>query len=98
MDITVSISEFRENIKQYLEDVANGKVVLLSKRGKVIARIASEDQSNKKEQLAYKRRIKDYKNGGIQIHQDIVNQPLKDLDYLDDSLFDDPSIAAEPGA
>lgn len=96
MEITVSISEFRENIKQCLEDVADGKIILLSKRGKVIAKITPENQSNKKEEQAYKQRIKAYKNGGVKINEDIVDQPLKALDYIDDSLYDPPSIAAEP--
>lgn len=98
MEVTVPISDFRENIKQHLEDVTNGKVILLTKRGKVIARIAPENPSLEKEALAYKKRLKSYKNGGIKIHSDIIDQPLKELDYLDDSLFDSPSIAAEPDA
>ncbi len=98
MELTISISDFRENIKQYLEDVANGKIILLSKRGKVIARIAPESLSNSEEEQAYKQRLKDYKKGGITINDNIVDQPLKDLDYIDDSLYNPPSIAAEPDA
>lgn len=98
MELKISISDFRENIKQYLEDVANGKIILLSKRGKVIARIAPESLSSEDEEKAYKQRLKDYKKGGISINEDIVDQPLKDLDYIDDSLYTPPSIAAEPDA
>jgi len=98
LELSVSISEFRENIKQHLEDVASGKVILLTKRGKVIARIAPEEMSQEKEELAYKKRLKVYKSGGIKIHSDIIDAPLKELDYIDDSLFDSPSIAAEPDA
>jgi len=96
LESIVPTSEFRENIKQHLEDVTNGKVILITKHGKVIARIAPEESSEEKEAIAYKKRLKAYKNGGITINSDIINQPLKELDYIDDSLFTPPSIAAEP--
>ena len=52
------------------------------------------------ENEALQNRIKSYRNGGIKIIGDIVNAPLKDLDYVDDSMYKTPppntSIAAEP--
>ncbi len=96
--ITVSISDFRENIKQYLEDVDKGKIILLSKRGKVIARITPESVINEAEEKAYQKRLKSYKNGGITINDDIIDQPLKEYDFLDDSIYSTPSVAAEPDA
>lgn len=93
MDISVPISELRDNFKQYLEAVTEGKTILITKRGKVIARLEPEVVDDEK---AYKQRLKAYKNGGITIKDNIVDQPLKEFDYLDDSLYDNPSIAAEP--
>ncbi len=93
MDISVPISELRDNLKQYLAAVTEGKTVLITKRGKVIARIEPEVVDDDK---AYKKRLKAYKNGGISIQDNIIDQPLKEFDYLDDSLYNNPSIAAEP--
>ena len=47
----------------------------------------------------FQKRIESYRKGGIAITGDIVNAPLKEFDYIDDSLYDSPpSIAAEPDA
>lgn len=96
MELSVTISDFRDKLKYYLDAIAEGKVILLTKRGKVIARIAPEPDAEQAGVLAYEKRLKAYKKGGIAIHSDIVDSPLQEYDYLDDSLYDDPSLAAEP--
>lgn len=35
----------------------------------------------------FENRIEKYRNGSIQIMGDIINAPLKDLDYINDSVY-----------
>jgi len=93
---SVTTTEFREKIKHYLDEISEGSIVHLTKRGKVIAKVVPVEDIDSEELSAYRQRLKSYKSGGIQIQEDIVDQPLKDFDYIDDTLFDNSTIAAEP--
>ncbi len=94
---TITVSELRSNLKDILEEVKQGKEYQITQRGKIIVSLvkanANEDFLN---------RIDSYRNGGIEITGDIVNAPLKEFDYVDDSMYgfpsNNPSIAAEPDA
>jgi len=98
MNLSVSISEFREKIKDYLEEIAAGKSILLTKRGKVIAKVVPELSAEEQEELAYQQRLESYSKGGIEILDDIVHSPLKQYDDLDTDIYNKTSIAAEPDA
>ena len=62
-------------------------------RGKVIATVNPSQEDD--DEVAFQARLVAYKNGGIQIHDDIVDKPLKQYDHVDDSHYSS-SIAAEP--
>ena len=47
------------------------------------------------DELAFQTRLASYKNGGIKIHNDIVDKPAKQYNVVDDSFYSS-SIAAEP--
>lgn len=96
---TITVSELRSNLKDILEDVKKGKEYHITQRGKVIVSLVKADVN---EDAAFQGRIAGYRKGGIAINGDIVNAPLKEFDYVDDSLYKPPSfkpsIAAEPDA
>jgi len=96
---TITVSELRSNLKEILENVKNGKEYHITQRGKVIVSLAKAAIDENEE---FQNRIDKYRNGGIEINADIVNAPLKEFDYVDDSLYSsppfNPSIAAEPDA
>ena len=92
---TITVSELRSNLKNILEEVKQGIEYHVTQRGKVIVSlvktVANED---------FLKRIEGYRNGGIEITGDIVDTPLKEFDYVDDSMYGkgNTSIAAEPDA
>ena len=91
---TIPVSDLRSNLKHILALVKEGKTIDITQRGKVIASIHPPQESNEEE--AYKKRLAAYKNGAITIIDDIVDAPLIEYDYVDDSNLDDLSVAAEP--
>jgi hypothetical protein len=68
----------------------------LTKRSKVIARILPKSAFHKDEEVAYNDRLQVYKSGGIKINDNIVDQPMKPYEELDDSLYSTISKAADP--
>jgi prevent-host-death family protein len=96
VEYSVPITEFRDKLKEYLDKIIDGQAILLTKRGKVVARILPESVFNKDEEAAYKERLQAYKSGGIKINDNIVDQPMKPYEELDDSLYSTISKAAEP--
>jgi len=95
----ISVSELRKNLKEILEEVKSGKEYHITQRGKVIVSLIKAKVSENEDFL---NRLEGYRSGGLMITGDIVDAPLKDLDYVDDSVYDSPpfntSIAAEPDA
>lgn len=96
---TITVSELRKNLKKILEEVKQGKEYHITQRGEVIVSLIKANLNEKEDFL---NRIEGYRTGGIKITGDIVNAPLKEFDYVDDSMYDNPpyntSIAAEPDA
>jgi len=94
---TITVSELRANLKEVLKKIQEGKEYHVTQRGKVIVCMSKAILNENEE---FQNRIKSYRNGGIEITGDIVNAPLKEFDYVDDSLYNsppmNPSIAAEP--
>ncbi len=89
----ISITDLRNNLKEVLGHVKQGKVIQITQRGEVIATVNPSHADDA--EVAFQARLATYKNGGIQIHNDIVDKPLKQYDKVDDSLYSS-SIAAEP--
>ncbi len=85
-DYTISISELRENLKEYIDLVKTGTAIYITKRGEIIAEI-KKPMLETEDDAQYLQRLAQYKNGGIVLLQDIVNQPLKNEDYVDDQNF-----------
>ena len=90
---SVSITDLRSKLKDVLAEVKEGQVIQITQRGRVIATINPAIDSDN--EVAFHERLAAYKDGGIQINEDIINSPLKSYDYVDDSLFS-TSLAAEP--
>lgn len=94
---TITVSELRSNLKAILEEVKKGKEYHITQRGEVIV---SMTKAVTNDHEAFLNRVESYRNGGININGNIVNAPLKELDYVDDTLYktppNNPSIAAEP--
>ena len=91
----ISITDLRGNLKEVMDHVKQGKIIKIKQRGKVIATLnPSVDDTD---ELAFQARLETYKNGGIQIKDDIVDKPVKNYDVVDDSFYSS-SIAAEPDA
>ncbi len=95
MEYSVPITEFRDKLKEYLDKIVEGQAILLTKRGKVVARILPESSFEQDEEQAYQDRLESYKVG-IKIIDNIVDQPMKPYEALDDSLYSTISKAAEP--
>jgi len=89
----ISITDLRSNLKEVLDHVKQGKVIQITQRGKVIATVNPSIDND--DELAFQERLTAYKDGGIIVHEDIINKPMKQYDTFDDSLYD-PPIAAEP--
>jgi prevent-host-death family protein len=89
----ISITDLRNNLKEVLDHVKQGKVIQITQRGKVIATVNPSQEDD--DEVAFQARLAAYKNGGIQIHDDIIDKPLKQYDHVDDSHYSS-SIAAEP--
>lgn len=85
-DYMVSISELRENLKEYIDMVSIGNAIYVTKRGVIIAELKKVIPENE-EDVSYIRRLDQYKNGGILIIEDIVNQPLKSEDFINEDLL-----------
>lgn len=96
MILKVPISDLRSNLKQYLSKVLAGSVVALTKHGKVVAYLQPASVVEGQLSDAYDARLKAYKDGGVVFHDDIVNTPLKQYDYVDSDVLDDVNVAAEP--
>jgi prevent-host-death family protein len=96
MTLKVPISDLRSNLKQYLSKVLAGSVVALTKHGKVVAYLQPASAVEAQLSDDYDARLKAYQDGGIVFHDDIVNAPLKQYDYIDSDVLDDVNIAAEP--
>jgi len=94
---TITVSELRSNLKEILEKVKQGKEYHITQRGKIIVSLVKAKIDENEDFL---KRIDGYRNGGIMITGDIVDAPLKEYDYVDDTLYNDSSfnssIAAEP--
>ena len=95
---TITISELRSNLKEILEQVKNGKDYQVTQRGQVIVSLTKAVAISD----GFEDRIAEYRNGGIQIKADIINAPLRDLDYIDDTVYgmgsDYDNIAADSDA
>ena len=52
MAVEVGIKELRENLRSYLERVKSGEDVLVTERGKTIARIAPHERTRRDELIA----------------------------------------------
>lgn len=89
----ISITDLRSNLKEVLDHVKEGKIIQITQRGKVIATV--NPSIDKNDEAAFQERLSTYKNGGIKVHSDIIDKPLKQYDVIDDSFYND-SIAAEP--
>lgn len=89
----ISITDLRSNLKEVLDHVKQGKVIQITQRGKVIATVNPSQEED--DEVAFQARLAAYRNGGIQVHDDIVDKPLKQYDKIDDSHYS-TSIAAEP--
>ncbi len=94
---TISVSELRKNLKEILEEVKLGKEYHITQRGEIIVSLVKAKIDNNE---VFLQRMESYRNGGIKITGDIVDAPLKEFDYVDDSVYNAPphssSIAAEP--
>lgn len=88
----ISITDLRSNLKEVLDHVKQGKVIQITQRGKVIATVNPSHEDD--DAVAFQARLKTYRNGGIKIHEDIIDKPLKQYDKIDDSFYSS-SIAAE---
>lgn len=91
---TIPISDLRGNLKHVLDMVKSGQAIDITQRGKIIATITPPQADD--DEAAFNARISSYKNGGLVIHDDIINAPLIEYDYVTDIDLDDMSIAAEP--
>ena len=95
----ITISELRSNLKGILEEVKQGKEYQVTQRGKIIVSLIKPIMNENED---FQKRLESYRNGGIKVTGDIVNAPLKEFDYVDDSMYNsppyNPSIAAEPDA
>ncbi len=95
---TITVSELRSNLKEILEQVKNGKDYQVTQRGHVIVSLTKAIAISD----GFDERMASYRNGGIKIEGDIINAPLKDMDYIDDSAYsitsDYDNITAEPDA
>jgi len=89
---TISITDLRNSLKDILYKVKAGQVIQITQRGKVIATINPAVDHD--DELAFNDRLAAYRSG-IVIQDDIVNKPMKQYDFNDDSLFT-TDIAAEP--
>ncbi|MCB0645894.1 MAG: type II toxin-antitoxin system Phd/YefM family antitoxin [Saprospiraceae bacterium] len=85
-DHLVSISELRENLKEYIGLVTEGHAIYITRRGEVIAEIKSP-KPELDDELSFQQRLKTYAEGGITIVGDIINQPLIDEDFVEDNLL-----------
>lgn len=85
-DYKVSISELRDNLKEYINLVTAGNAIYVTKRGEVIAELKKVSPEND-EDAAYAERLHKYQNGGITLLEDIVNQPLKNEDFIEDDMY-----------
>jgi len=81
----ISITDLRSNLKEVLDHVKQGKIIQITQRGKVIATVNPTQEDD--DEVAFQARLQAYRNGGIQVHDNIVDRPLKQYDEIDDSLY-----------
>lgn len=53
--LSVAVKEFKDNLSKYLNEVINGKPVLITKRGRVVAKVMPYDEEAEKK--AVKKRL-----------------------------------------
>lgn len=82
MAVEAGIRELRENLRAYLERVKSGEEVLVTERGKPIARITPEGRSSRRDELIARGTLTPAKRPWDprildELHQ--VDAPLSDL-------------------
>ncbi|MFT6336077.1 MAG: prevent-host-death family protein [Saprospiraceae bacterium] len=87
----ISITDLRSNLKEVLDHVKQGKIIQITQRGKVIATVNPTQEDD--DEVAFQARLQAYRNGGIQVHDNIVDKPLKQYDEIDDSFYSSSKAA-----
>jgi len=91
--LSISVTDLRNSLKSILSQVKEGTIVQITQQGKVIATLnPAVDQAD---EIAFQDRLAAYRSGGIVVHDDIVDAPLKEYDQVDDSFYK-TNIAEEP--
>ncbi|MDR7369679.1 type II toxin-antitoxin system Phd/YefM family antitoxin [Flavobacterium aquidurense] len=84
---TVSVTEFRGNIKKYLDIAESEKLVIHRGKGKSFVIIPLDDEddnsllSNEQKQ-AIDKALDDVANGRVQSHQDVMDETKKRFPHL----------------
>jgi prevent-host-death family protein len=84
---TVSVTEFRGNIKKYLEIAESEKLVIHRSKGPsfVVIPLAEEDDSSllsKEQKSAIDEALEDVAQGRVQSHQDVMDETKKRFPHL----------------
>lgn len=84
---TVSVTEFRGNIKKYLEIAESEKLVIHRSKGRsfVVVPLEEEDDNSllsKDQKAAIDEALEDVANGRVQLHQDVMDETRRRFPHL----------------
>jgi PHD/YefM family antitoxin component YafN of YafNO toxin-antitoxin module len=84
---TVSVTEFRENIKKYLDIAESEKLVIYRSKGRSFVVVPLEDEDDEcllsdKQKIAIDEALEDVANNKVHSHQDVMEETKRRFPHL----------------